>query len=589
MTFHLAGDSALTWAITYSVHSAILGAAGLLAARLWLAPGSRRSAVLKVALFGALFSASMPWKAVSPWEVAGERAAFAAPIATALPVAGPVLPSEVALLGLVAPGVGPVPKSSMAQPFPWQRALVALMASISLLLVTRLVLQRRRFIASLEREPLRDEAMNQHLAAWAKDANTSPIALTGSAHLGAPVALSSTEVCVPLDCWAQLGADDREALLAHEFAHIERRDPAWFTAAAVTERLFFFLPWHRALRQRLNASAEVACDALAAKRVGSRTAVARCLAEVAAWSQGAVQRAPVPSSVPAMAGTPGELVSRVKHLLDNDERPTSRRFVLAAAAGLAAFACCTPALTTRTGASGAAVEDAAIAIALNSGGTAHASLSSEYPELASLEVELRGRSKRARLQRWLEEAALRLPAVEEEGAIGSTPIHDEPILIRCDMSTPFKYVQQIMEMCADRAIHLPNIRIAVGGSDYSTPLSFDLAGLGGSDWQTLQIRMDPLDAGPGVGFAVTPQPWNTRFPEEVPEEGFEEMIEPPAPIKAEDLADLRAVLSGLVEPGAKLLVVLDPRKGVTASSVAEVLSVLDEFEVHSTDFMGSFE
>ena len=43
---------------------AVLAAAGVLLARFWLGPGARQSVVLKIALFGALVSASLPWKAL---------------------------------------------------------------------------------------------------------------------------------------------------------------------------------------------------------------------------------------------------------------------------------------------------------------------------------------------------------------------------------------------------------------------------------------------------------------------------------------------------------------------------------------------
>ena len=96
MNLPLAAESTLRWILTYSLHSAVLGAAGLLAARIWLGPGSRRAVVLKVALFGALLSASLPWKAIAPLEFAGQAGGALADEAEITAQAG--LPAELAPL-----------------------------------------------------------------------------------------------------------------------------------------------------------------------------------------------------------------------------------------------------------------------------------------------------------------------------------------------------------------------------------------------------------------------------------------------------------------------------------------------------------
>ncbi len=69
-------------------------------------------------------------------------------------------------------------------------------------------------------------------------------------------------VVVPRPLWTTLAADERETLLAHEFAHIARRDHIVRRFEAVVLALFWWLPtaWY-AVRRR-EAAAESCCDAL---------------------------------------------------------------------------------------------------------------------------------------------------------------------------------------------------------------------------------------------------------------------------------------------------------------------------------------
>src|SRR5688572_27640785 len=55
------------------------------------------------------------------------------------------------------------------------------------------------------------------------------IALTVSDRLTSPVALSGDEICLPSRALAELDPIRMESILAHELAHLVRRDPAWLT------------------------------------------------------------------------------------------------------------------------------------------------------------------------------------------------------------------------------------------------------------------------------------------------------------------------------------------------------------------------
>jgi hypothetical protein len=139
---------------------------------------------------------------------------------------------------------------------------------------------------------------------------TRPIHLSLSDRLTSPVALGSDEICLPTRAMSELGPVRIESILAHELAHLVRRDPSWLTAARVIEALFFFQPLNILARRRMQESAEFASDAWASARVARPLDLAHCLARVAEWTI-AAPRLPVP----AMAERRGAvLVRRVERL-----------------------------------------------------------------------------------------------------------------------------------------------------------------------------------------------------------------------------------------------------------------------------------
>lgn len=140
------------------------------------------------------------------------------------------------------------------------------------------------------------------------------VRLSDAPEIGSPVAYGFSEICVPARKFELLTASERRAALAHELAHLTRRDPLWFSFLYLLESTFFFLPLHRIARRQLLAEAEFLCDDWAGRRTGSRLDLARCLAKVAEWG-----RAPRPQLVAPMAGlTP--LLDRVRRLLEPERK-----------------------------------------------------------------------------------------------------------------------------------------------------------------------------------------------------------------------------------------------------------------------------
>lgn len=168
--------------------------------------------------------------------------------------------------------------------------------------------------------------------------------LTASATLGAPVALGAREICVPANTFARLMPAERRSVLAHEAAHLARRDPLWFAVGDFLVGLFPWQPLARPLMRAMRRDAEFCCDDAVMQLLGNGHALVRSLAVFAAEFD------PAETALAASCGgSPLEL--RVRRILG--PRPAVRRltsvlitagFVVTAAGAAAAL----PVVSTRT-------------------------------------------------------------------------------------------------------------------------------------------------------------------------------------------------------------------------------------------------
>jgi beta-lactamase regulating signal transducer with metallopeptidase domain len=109
------------------------------------------------------------------------------------------------------------------------------------------------------------------------------VRITVSARIASPVALGFRELCLPEMAIERLNAEELRAVVAHEVAHLERRDSFWLLLATVVERFMWIQPLNRVARRRLREAAEFLCDDRAA-RLSSPLAFASALTAVASWT-----------------------------------------------------------------------------------------------------------------------------------------------------------------------------------------------------------------------------------------------------------------------------------------------------------------
>lgn len=341
------------WLATYVIHSTLLlGAAWLVARRLPERP-DLTSPLWKIAAIGGLLTASMSTGlAVDPLggrvEVAtdGANPGLAASLPTVVHVVddAPPLPATttaavaVALPRVESEGVlqaRPTPAwdtepsvaaSVVSRPVRWPALvvlawLVGAVAALGSLVVARHRL--RRLMCPRRAAP---EALRRTLAELAAG---GPVPrLLQSAAIAVPFAAGvfAPTIVVPTRA-ATLSSAAQRSMLAHELAHVMRRDPAWRLLLLALERVLFFQPLLRIARRRIGHDAEYLCDAWAAERTAAPVELARCLTEIAGW----VCPSRPPSLVPTLPEPRSILRRRVLRLVAAPAPTRGRWRVLAAA------------------------------------------------------------------------------------------------------------------------------------------------------------------------------------------------------------------------------------------------------------------
>lgn len=325
-----AGAVAAAWLLTYLVHSTILiGTVG--AASRWLV---RRMAVKdvlwKVALFGGVATATLQvGLALEPSPVSGVRAV------------GSALPAPVLMVPAAVPPPAALPMGAPAShrwqpelPAGWPLWLAGSWAALAMLRLLALARARRALFSRLApRRAVRGvEGVLETLRRSARF--HSEVRLTASSGLLTPVAIGRREICVPAERFARYTPEQQESILAHELAHLVRRDPFWFTASAVVRAALFVQPLNTLAQRRLKHTAEFLCDDAAVAQTGKHRPLVECLAHLATVVSH-VERIPLP----AMAEADSPLLLRVRRVLDpGRERdvPLTAGVKLALAGGICA-------------------------------------------------------------------------------------------------------------------------------------------------------------------------------------------------------------------------------------------------------------
>ncbi len=359
--------------LTYAVHSTVLGlvALALLAAadalRGHVSPAAR-AVVLRAALLGPLASTAIafvaqgehaPQASGAPTSLADGVGGQAAEPQAGQPQAGQPqaaqpeagrarFASEAAEGGLGASAPLALRARATAVPTgPRTRLLawgaVALGAwALGVLLVREL--RARRVLAA--RRPVSDAELLGIARALLPGRS---VRLTECRGLATPLTLGRNEVVLPRDLTQRLTPGEREALLAHELAHVARRDPLWLGLARCVAAATVFQPVQRRLLHRLEDETELAADAWAAARTLRPLELARCLERFSTQLVRSVHPASSVASI-AMARPGSCVVRRVEQLCRPSlagERPRVGLVSGCAIAAIVIAGCAGPSIQSR--------------------------------------------------------------------------------------------------------------------------------------------------------------------------------------------------------------------------------------------------
>jgi beta-lactamase regulating signal transducer with metallopeptidase domain len=326
-----ASAALVAWIATYAVHSTLaIGGAWLLARTrpLRASPPAVRDRLWKTALVaGVMTSAAAVWSELAPlggrydasrlvdrWRWNGMRV---------LPAPREILPAS----GTVVFGARLPDGAALLRLLPI--LLLVAWCLYAAVVLARVLFATARARAGLgPREDVTDAAVRGTFDELARGMRLDPsVRLTASERLASPVALGRREICLPLRAMRELAPDEQRGVLAHEAAHLARRDPWWLLLAATLEAVFFFQPLNRLARTRLQHEAEYLADELAVRHTGAPLALARSLARVAEWLT--ADPAPGRLLAPALAEDRASLLGRVRRLLGG-EMPARRGHAAAA-------------------------------------------------------------------------------------------------------------------------------------------------------------------------------------------------------------------------------------------------------------------
>lgn len=344
------GSLALSWLLTFLLHSTLLlGLAALITDR--LRSETIKECVWKASIVGCLLTSfgqlateiqPLGGSFLLPGSSGSSRGELAAPSsaellpgeaipadATAAPRAASPLRTRAAVEffpGVLNPApevVEPAPESLLAPAALTAWAIGGFLALVSLALGW---LHLRRGLA--DREAIVDGPLRTMLDELETEVVLpARVRLFRSRRITSPLAtgLLRPLICVPERC-EELSASAQRVMLAHELAHLVRRDPFWSTLSRGLEVIFFIQPLLRTARRRLDESSEFLCDAWAVQRTGDRIALAECLTEVAGWvlaHPGRGLDAQGTQLACGMAGKKSPLARRVERILTAPDHPSS--------------------------------------------------------------------------------------------------------------------------------------------------------------------------------------------------------------------------------------------------------------------------
>jgi beta-lactamase regulating signal transducer with metallopeptidase domain len=162
------------------------------------------------------------------------------------------------------------------------------------------------------------------------------IAVTQSAEIEVPAALSRREICVPDASFFQMEMSEQRGVILHEIAHVLRSDPIWMDAARMIAAVTWWQPLNSRVCSLLERDTELAAD----QHAVALGAQPRALVAGLAFFAGRIETG-LEGAGAALLGKDSLVVARARRLLDQNHQSgrlaiTRLFFVVAGAVALCA-------------------------------------------------------------------------------------------------------------------------------------------------------------------------------------------------------------------------------------------------------------
>ena len=176
-------------------------------------------------------------------------------------------------------------------------------------------------------QPVVPEWQAKLQALAAKIGHSKPVGLLESSMVKAPMALGFFKpiILLPIGMINQLSVVEVEAILAHELAHIARRDWLFNLVQALVETIFYFHPAVWWVATTIRAERENCCDDVAVRLTGDRLVYAKTLVHL----QDIARSGTSPALALSLEGSPNLLrrrpllLDRVKRILHQPQQSSS--------------------------------------------------------------------------------------------------------------------------------------------------------------------------------------------------------------------------------------------------------------------------
>ncbi len=196
-----------------------------------------------------------------------------------------------------------------------------------------------------QRQPVTDQAIQVIFNQLIQHSGlSSEVKISQSDVLTTPIAMGQEVVC-PTAFLQHSEADQIEAALAHELAHIKRHDGLWLTISQWFQVLLFFQPLNRLLLQHIHQATEQKADLMAAAWTDNPRALAVTLVDVAKTHQ---QYQPQFQMVPAMTTKKSKLLQRVENIMQPNQYKTSRLWTVGLLAAISFIVVSAPGVVAQT-------------------------------------------------------------------------------------------------------------------------------------------------------------------------------------------------------------------------------------------------